>query len=65
MTAKTAEAAINISLNRIEKKLDRIAESLDRTVESLEQFAKFVLEVTPDAAIADVRNLTEEIESIE
>jgi hypothetical protein len=58
MTAKTAEAALNISLNRIEKKLEKIADTL-------EQFAKFVLEVTPDAAIADIRNLTEEIESIE
>ena len=58
MTGKTAEAALLISLNRIEKKLDRIADSL-------EQFAKFVLEVTPDAAIADIVKLEEEIESIE
>lgn len=58
MTGRTAESALLISLNRIEKKLDRIADAL-------EQFGKFVLEVTPDAAIADIRNLTEEIESIE
>ena len=58
MTGRTAESALLISLNRIEKKLDRIADTL-------EQFGKFVLEVTPDAAIADIRKLSEEIESIQ
>lgn len=58
MTNKSAESALLISLNRIEKKLDRIADTL-------EQFGKFVLEVTPDAAIADIDVLKTEIESIE
>lgn len=58
MTSKTAESALLISMNRIEKKLDRIADTL-------EQFGKFVLEVTPDAAIADIERLSKEIESTE
>jgi hypothetical protein len=58
MTSKAAESALQISLSRIEKKLDRIADIL-------EQFGKFVLEVTPDAAIADTVKLQKELESIE
>lgn len=46
----------------VEKKLDTIITLLETIAKSIEQFQKFVLEVTPDAAIEAIEELEEELE---
>jgi len=46
----------------VEEKLDTIITLLETIAKSIEQFQKFVLEVTPDAAIAATEELEEELE---
>ena len=46
----------------VEEKLDTIITLLETIANSIEQFQKFVLEVTPDAAIEAIEELEEELE---
>lgn len=47
--------------SEIESKLDRIIELLETVAGSVVQFQKFVLEVTPDAAIEDIEELEKKL----
>ena len=44
-----------------DSKLDRIIELLETVAADIGQFRKFVLEVTPDAAIETIEKLEEEL----
>lgn len=45
----------------IEPKLDRIIKLLETVANDIGQFRKFVLEVTPDAAISNIEELEREL----
>jgi len=47
--------------SEIEAKLDRVIELLETVATDIGQFRKFVLEVTPDAAIEDIEKLEKEL----